>query len=157
MRTFDFAPLLGASIGFDSLFNLQDRLKRQAAGERAYPPYDIQKTSEDTYRITLALAGFNQDDIEISLEDQALVISAQGPNDEEEDEDQTNFLFRGIARRAFERRFQLADFIRVKNASFKSGLLHINLEREIPEHMRPRRIEISGSGRRAITGKKKAA
>jgi molecular chaperone IbpA len=138
MRSFDLTPLLRSSVGFENLNRLVDFASRPDISDSAYPPYDIEKTGEDAYRITMAVAGFAQDDLDISLKENVLTIKAKGSEEEEE----RTFLHRGIAKRSFERRFQLADTIRVDGASFENGLLNIELAREVPEHKKERRIEI---------------
>ncbi len=139
MRTLDLSPLLRSTIGFDNI----NRMFDQAANvkEAAYPPYDIEKVGDDDYRITVALAGFTENDLSITVQDGVLVISGKGTEDEAEENDR--FLYRGIAKRAFERRFKLAETIRVLDAGFENGLLVINLQREVPEHLKPREIQIN--------------
>jgi len=140
MRTnFDFAPYRRSTVGFDRLFDLLESSAR--ADTETYPPFDIEQQGEDQYRITLAVAGFRPEDIEIVAQNNQLTV--KGNRGDEADTGQ--YLHRGIATRAFERRFQLADFVVVQDASFDSGLLRIQLKREIPEAMKPRRIEISGA------------
>ena len=140
MRTnFDFAPYRRSTVGFDRLFDLLETNAR--TDTENYPPFDIEQQGEDQYRITLAVAGFRPDEIEIVAQNnQVTVRGSRG-----EEADPSRFLHRGIATRAFERRFQLADFVVVQDASFDSGLLRISLKREIPEAMKPRRIEISAT------------
>ena len=140
MRQVDFSPLYRSTIGFDRLFNMLDGL---AAPEQAqsYPPYNIERTGENTYRITMAVAGFDERELSIEAHAQTLVVKGEKAEDDKLTE--TEFLYRGIAKRAFERRFQLADHVEVKAASLKNGLLHIDLLRNIPEAMKPRRISIS--------------
>lgn len=140
MRHVDFSPLYRSTIGFDRLFNMLDGF---AAPEQAqaYPPYNIERTGENAYRITMAVAGF--DDRELSIEAHAQTLTIKGEKLEDEKNGETEFLYRGIAKRAFERRFQLADHVEVKAASLKNGLLHIDLLRSIPEAMKPRRIAIT--------------
>lgn len=140
MRHVDFSPLYRSTIGFDRLFNMLDGF---TAPEQAptYPPYNIERTGENAYRITMAVAGF--DDRELSIEAHAQTLTVKGEKIEDEKAGETEFLYRGIAKRAFERRFQLADHVEVKAASLKNGLLHIDLLRSIPEAMKPRRIAIS--------------
>ncbi len=136
MRTnFDFAPYRRSTVGFDRLFNL---LETSAREEDGYPPFDIVKEGEDSYRITLALAGFAPSDIEVVAQQNLLVVLGRRA----EHNDQGEYLHRGIAARAFERRFQLADFMEAGHASFEHGLLSIELKRVVPEAMKPRRIEI---------------
>src|SRR6056297_3242113 len=139
MRHFDFAPLYRSSVGFDQLASLMDRALSTEAGQPSYPPYNIEKTAEDAYRISIAVAGFAADDLDIEVKENALVVTARKA---EEDEDRT-FLHRGIAARAFERRFHLADHVRVTGAKHADGMLHIDLVREVPEALKPRRIEVT--------------
>ena len=140
MRTnFDFAPYRRSTVGFDRLFDLLETSARSETEN--YPPFDIEQQGEDRYRITLAVAGFRPDEIEIVAQNNQLTVKG----DRAEEGDVGRYLHRGIATRAFERRFQLADFIVVQDASFDSGLLRISLKREIPEAMKPRKIEI-GTG-----------
>jgi len=139
MRTnFDFTPYRRSTVGFDRFFDLLETSMRADAGE-GYPPFDLEKDGEDRYRITLAVAGFRPDDIEIIAQENQLTVTGRKA-DEEAD---ARYLHRGIAARPFERRFQLADFVQVRSASFDNGLLTITLEREVPEAMKPRRIEIT--------------
>ncbi len=138
MRHVDFAPLYRSTVGFDRLFNMLDGIG-QAEQANSYPPYNIERTGENAYRITMAVAGF--DESELSIEAREHVLSVKGERSQEEDE--TEYLHRGIAKRAFERRFQLADHVEVRGALLKNGLLHIDLIRELPEAMKPRRIAIA--------------
>ena len=141
MRTnFDFTPYRRSTVGFDRLFALLEATARPETAD-GYPPFDIERESEDSYQITLAVAGFRPDDIEIVAQNNQLTVSGRKPDER----DDGRFVHRGIATRAFERRFQLADFVQVQNASFDNGLLRIALKREIPEAMKPRRIEITGA------------
>lgn len=142
MRSFDFAPLLRSSIGFENLNRLVDFATR-GEGD-SYPPYNIEKVGEDVYRISMATAGFSRDELEITAQDNVLIVT--GRAQESAEGDQREFLHRGIAKRAFERRFQLADTIKVTGASYNDGLLDIQLVREVPEHKKPRTIQIDGSG-----------
>lgn len=137
MNALDFSPLFRSTIGFDRLSEMLDRTADQTA---SYPPYNIMKLDEDNYRITMAVAGFSEKDIDIVAKDQQLIV--QGRVQEREEARNVTFLHRGIAERAFERRFQLADHIRVTSAGMENGLLTISLIREIPEQMKPRRIDI---------------
>ena len=139
MRTYDFAPLYRSSVGFDQLANLMDRVLTNDVAQPSYPPYNIEKTADDAYRISLAVAGFGSDDLSIEVKENALLVTAKKG---QEDTEKT-YLHRGIATRAFERRFHLADHVRVTGASHTDGMLHIDLQREIPEALKPRRIEIS--------------
>ena len=140
MRTFDFAPLLRSSIGFENLNRLVDFATR-GEGE-AYPPYNIEKVGEDAYRISMATAGFSRDELEITAQDNVLIVTGRA---QEGTEAEREFLHRGIAKRAFERRFQLADTIKVTGAAYNDGLLDIQLVREVPEHKKPRNIAIGGA------------
>jgi molecular chaperone IbpA len=145
MTTYDFAPLFRTAIGFDRLARLVDTAA-EAAAAPAYPPYNIEKTGDETYRLTMAVAGFGNEDIEIVVRDNTLVIAGRIGGAETP---QTEVLYRGIAGRAFERRFVLADHIVVDGADLKNGLLHVGLKRVVPEALKPRRITI-GSGQPAI-------
>jgi molecular chaperone IbpA len=140
MRSFDFAPLLRSSIGFENLNRLVDFATR-GEGD-AYPPYNIEKVGEDTYRISMATAGFSREELDITAQDNVLIVTGRAIESAENDRE---FLHRGIAKRAFERRFQLADTIKVTGASYNDGLLDIQLVREVPEHKKPRTIQIDGS------------
>jgi molecular chaperone IbpA len=141
MRTLDFAPLLRSSIGFENLNRLVD-LASRGDGD-AYPPYNIEKLGDGTYRIQMAVAGFTRDELDMVIQENMLVVV--GRAGDAQDGDAREFLHRGIAKRAFERRFQLADTIKVTGASYENGLLNVDLVREIPEHKKPRRISIDGS------------
>lgn len=140
MRTLDLSPLLKSTIGFDHM----NRIFETATSNNdvSYPPYNIEKLNEDDYRITMALAGFTDDDLNIELDAGVLTISADGSEDEA---DTDRFLHRGIAKRAFKRHFRLAETIRVLGADFENGLLMIDLQREIPEHLKPRQIKINNT------------
>jgi len=140
MRTFDLAPLHRFAIGFDNVSRLLDTASRLDEQTTAYPPYNIEKVSEDAYRITMAVAGFAPEALDVTVHDSTLVISGR---QERTAEDPANFMHRGIATRAFERKFELADHIKVKGADIEHGLLHVNLERHVPEEKKPRKIEIS--------------
>lgn len=144
MTRFDLTPLFRSSIGFDHLSQLIDSAFDQATESMSYPPYNIEKLSEDNYRISMAVAGFEEDEIAITAQDNTLTVSAKS----KQDNDKREFLYRGIAGRAFERRFQLADYIRVTDAAMNNGMLHIDMVREVPERMKPRIIEIA-SGKKA--------
>jgi len=146
MRTFDLAPLYRSTVGFDQLANMMDRVLSIDVAQPSYPPYNIEKTADDAYRISLAVAGFSADDLSIEVKQNALVVTAK-KGDETSDK---TYLHRGIATRAFERRFHLADHVRVTGASHEDGMLHIELEREIPEALKPRRIEISSGASKAV-------
>ena len=137
MTTFDFTPLFRTAIGFDRFANALELANRCDAG--GYPPYNIELVEEDRYRITLAVAGFSKDELEIETKENRLTVTGRKQSDGDEG---SQFLHRGIANRSFERGFQLADFVRVDGAAIEDGLLHIDLVREIPDAMKPRRIEI---------------
>ncbi|MDF1633768.1 Hsp20 family protein [Mycoplana sp. MJR14] len=143
MRHFDFSPLYRSTVGFDRLFTMLDSLGQPDQGQ-TYPPYNIERTGENAYRITMAVAGF--DESELSIEAREHVLTVKGEK-AEENGDQSQFLYRGIAKRAFERRFQLADHVEIRGAQLKNGLLHVDLVREIPEAAKPRKIEIVSVGR----------
>lgn len=145
MRNFDLAPLYRATVGFDQVADLMDRVMASDVTQPTYPPYNIEKTADDAYRISIAVAGFGADDLSVEVKDGALVVSAAKAED---DSDRT-YLHRGIATRAFERRFQLADHVRVTGASHADGMLHIDLMREMPEALKPRRIAIA-SGEQSV-------
>ena len=139
MRTYDFAPLWRSTVGFDRLFDLA-QAAAQHAGEDNYPPYNIERLGEDSYQISLAVAGFSPDEISITAEQNVVTIEGNKP-----DKAEREFLYRGISTRQFKRQFNLADYVQVKDASFDNGLLNIALVREIPEAMKPRQIAINGS------------
>ncbi|WP_417248412.1 Hsp20 family protein [Celeribacter sp.] len=140
MRNFDLAPLYRASVGFDQIADLMDRMLTQDVSQPSYPPYNIEKTDDDAWRISLAVAGFSTDDISIEQRENALVISARKA--EESESTEKTYLHRGIATRAFERRFHLADHVKVTGASHENGMLHVDLVREVPEALKPRQIAI---------------
>ena len=146
MNAFDFTPLFRTAIGFDRLAHALETANRADAG--GYPPYNIELTGEDRYRITLAVAGFTADEIDIEARENLLRITGQKGTDVAD----RQFLHRGIANRNFERTYQLADYVRVEGADLSDGLLHVDLKREIPEAMKPRRIEIRGQQERLIDG-----
>lgn len=139
MRTFDMSPLYRATVGFDQIADLMDRVLTNDVSQQTYPPYNIEKTADDAYRISVAVAGFSDADLSVEVKENALHISGRKSDDNEE----RKFLHRGIATRAFERRFHLADHVRVTGASHVDGMLHIDLVREVPEALKPRRIEIA--------------
>ncbi|MDX1626844.1 MAG: Hsp20 family protein [Wenzhouxiangellaceae bacterium] len=140
MTTFDLSPLYRTAIGFDRLADTLTNASRLESN--GYPPYDIESRGEDRYRISMAVAGFSEEELDIVTEQNTLTVS--GARKEESEDDDRQFLYRGIAKRSFERRFQLADHVRVDAASLENGLLHIDLVRELPEKMKPRRIRIGG-------------
>lgn len=136
MRHFDFAPLYRSTIGFDRIAQLLDSMG--SVDEGAYPPYNIERLGENEYRITMAVAGFSDNEIKIEVKEQSLTVRGEKAPDDKE----RHFLHRGIAARSFERRFQLADYVEVKGADLRDGLLHVDLQRNIPERMKPRTIPI---------------
>ena len=138
MRTYDFAPLFRSTIGFDRMMNLLDSAARGDEQSLSYPPYNIEKTGENAYRIVMAVAGFAEADLTVGVEDGLLSVAGRGLKDD----DQSRYLHRGIARRAFERRFELADHIQAVGASLANGLLSIELVREVPEAKKPRSIKV---------------
>lgn len=152
MRHVDFSPLYRSTVGFDRLFSMLDTLGQPESGQ-SYPPYNIERTGEDAYRITMAVAGFGEN--EISIEAHRNVLTVKGEKSDAENGEGSEVLYRGIASRAFERRFQLADHVDVVGAALKNGLLHIDLKRNIPEELKPRKIEIGivGSKAKQIEGK----
>lgn len=139
MRTFDLAPLYRATVGFDQIADLMDRVLTNDPSAQTYPPYNIEKTADDGWRISIAVAGFSQGELGVEVRENALIVSGR----KEEEERERTYLHRGIANRAFERRFHLADHVRVTGASHVDGMLHIDLVREVPEALKPRRIEIA--------------
>lgn len=143
MRGFDLTPLFRSSVGFDRMRDLLEATQRMTDAP-AYPPYNIEKTGEDSYRITMAVAGFGEDDVSIVAQDNSLVIAGKVERDEKAEE--PKYLYRGIAGRAFERRFELAEHIKVAGATLENGLLHVDLVREVPEAMKPRQIKIGVAG-----------
>ncbi len=149
MRTFDFAPLHRATVGFDQIADMLDRVMTNEVSQPSYPPYNIEKTADDAYRISIAVAGFAEADLAVEVKENSLVVSAR----KAEEDGERSYLHRGIATRAFERRFQLADHIHVTGASHIDGMLHIDLKREVPEALKPRRIEIANGDAKAIEGK----
>ena len=143
MRAFDLTPLHRATVGFDQIADLMDRALASDVGQNSYPPYNIEKTDDDAWRISIAVAGFSENDLAIEVKDRSLNVTGRKAADEAE----RNYLHRGIATRAFERRFHLADHVRVTGASHENGMLHIDLTREVPEALKPRRIEIASTGK----------
>ena len=139
MRNFDLAPLYRASIGFDQIADMMDRVLSGDVNQPSYPPYNIEKTAEDAYRISIAVAGFSDDELSVEVREHALIVSAR----KAEDAGERTYLHRGIATRAFERKFQLADHVKVTGATHTDGMLHIDLVREVPEALKPRRIAIA--------------
>jgi molecular chaperone IbpA len=143
MRSFDLSPLYRSTVGFDRMFNLLDSLGGVDNSGQSYPPYNIERTGENDYRVTMAVAGFGEDDINIEVKENTLTVKGDKKSESEQKEEQ--FLYRGIAARSFERRFQLADHVEVKGATLENGLLHVDLVREIPEAAKPRTITIGKS------------
>ena len=141
MRSFDLTPLYRATVGFDQVADLMDRVLTDNVAAQTYPPYNIEKTADDAWRISIAVAGFADEDLSVEVRDSALIVTARKAEDDESRE--RKFLHRGIATRAFERRFALADHVKVTGASHADGMLHIDLVREVPEALKPRRIEIA--------------
>jgi molecular chaperone IbpA len=141
MDGFDFSPLFRSTIGFDRLARLVDSATRVDNTAMSYPPYNIEKTGDDAYRLTMAVAGFSQDELDITVHEGTLIVSGKA----QKEEANSRYLHRGIARRAFERRFSLADHIKVVGASLDNGLLHVDLVREVPEAMKPRTIKIASA------------
>src|SRR5262245_43369389 len=140
MRHIDFSPLYRSTVGFDRLFNLLDSASG-VEGPTAYPPYNIERLGDNEYQITMAVAGFGQDEIRVDVKEQTLTVTGEKKADEKE----RQFLHRGIAARTFERRFQLADHVEVKGADLKDGLLYVDLVRNVPERLKPRSIAIGNS------------
>jgi molecular chaperone IbpA len=145
MNALDFAPLFRTAIGFDRLARLAD--SAAATADTTYPPYNIEKTGDDSYRITMAVAGFGPDDIELTVKENTLFVAGRAGNGEAQ---KAEVLYRGIAGRAFERRFVLADHIVVDGAELQNGLLHVNLKRIVPESLKPRRIPVSSGAARLV-------
>ncbi|MCI0752906.1 Hsp20 family protein [Teichococcus vastitatis] len=155
MNAFDTAPLFRSAIGFDRLARLMDTARAAADGP-AYPPYNIEKTGDDSYVLTMAVAGFGPEDLDITSQDNVLLVSGKAKAENDQDR---RYLHRGIAGRAFERRFVLADHIQVEGADLANGLLHVALKREVPEALKPRRIAISAArpAQPVLEGEKQAA
>ncbi len=139
MRNFDMTPLYRATVGFDQIADMMDRVLTSEIRQPTYPPYNIEKTADDAYRISIAVAGFSDADLSVEVKEGSLVVSARKVDEDGE----KSYLHRGIATRAFERKFQLADHVRVTGAAHADGMLHIDLVREVPEALKPRRIEIA--------------
>ncbi|RDE08390.1 Hsp20 family protein [Pelagibacterium lacus] len=149
MQRYDFSPFYRSTVGFDRLFSRLDNLVAEDA--KSYPPYNIERTGDDAYRITIAVAGFSSGDIAIETKENSLQV--KGARDNSANDKQREFLHRGIAERAFELRFQLADHVEVSGAAIENGLLHIDLKRELPESKRPRQIEIKSGTTQTIEDK----
>ena len=150
MRTYDFSPLFRSAIGFDRVPSMIDAALRSSDSVGSYPPYNIEKTGDDAYRISMAVAGFSRDELDVEIRDGVLIVTGTASPEKGD----ATYLHRGIARRAFERRFQLADHVEVKSADLVNGLLDIELIRELPEAMKPKTIEIGSS--KVIAGQKAA-
>jgi molecular chaperone IbpA len=154
MRTFDLTPLYRSTVGFDRLFSLLDSFGGLDGSAPTYPPYNIERTGENAYRISVAVAGFTEKELSLEVKENTLVI--RGEKQTSEKRDDAEVLYQGIAARAFERRFELADHVEVRGANLENGLLHVELVREIPEAMKPRQIPINAKGK-VIEAKAKAA
>src|ERR1700737_1290785 len=150
MRTFDLAPLYRSTVGFDRLFSMLDQVAG-VDGAPSYPPYNIERTGENAYRITLAVAGFSESDLSIEAKENTLTI--RGEKQAKADEKKGEVLYQGIAARAFERAFQLADHVEVRGAALENDLLHVDLVRELPEAMKPRQIPINGGSAKVLEAK----
>jgi molecular chaperone IbpA len=142
MDSFDFSPLFRSTIGFDRLMRMADAAMRVDNASLGYPPYNIEKTGEDSYRLTMAVAGFSPDELDVTVQQNSLVVTGKAKKDEHE----TRYLHRGIARRGFERHFSLADHIKISGASVVNGMLHVDLTREVPDEAKPRKIAIGTGG-----------
>src|ERR1700720_104062 len=142
MDRFDFSPLFRSTIGFDRLTRLVDAATRVDSASVAYPPYNIEKTGEDAYRLTMAVAGFSPAELDITVQENTLLVTGKGAQKEDEDENGVSYLHRGIARRSFERRFSLADHMKVVGASLDNGMLSVDVVHEVPEAAKPRTIKI---------------
>lgn len=151
MVNFDFSPLFRSSVGFDHLVSLLDSARRIDQSSNGYPPYNIERENDDAYRITMAVAGFDQSELTVETKEDTLTISGVKSK-----QDKHNYLYHGIAERNFERRFQLADHVKVTDAKLENGLLHINLVREIPEAKKARSIEIQSNNQKLLEGEKVA-
>lgn len=141
MRNFDMSPLYRASVGFDQFADLMDRVLTNDVSRDSYPPYNIEKTAEDGWRISIAVAGFTDEELAVEVKENSLNITAKKATDDAK----RTYLHRGIATRAFERRYHLAEHVRVTGAAHENGMLHIDLTREVPEALKPRRIEIAST------------
>jgi molecular chaperone IbpA len=151
MRTFDLAPLYRSTVGFDRLFSMLDQVSGFDGSGSTYPPYNIERTGENAYRITVAVAGFSESEISIEAKQNTLTI--KGEKQTKADEKKGEVLYQGIAARAFERVFQLAEHVEVRGASLENGLLHVDLVREVPEAMKPRQIPIGNGKPKVIDAK----
>ncbi len=151
MRTYDFSPLFRYSVGFDRIENLMATAMSRTDQSSSYPPYNIETIGESTYRITMAVAGFGEENLDVTQKENSLIICGNPHKDEHE----VSYLHQGIANRAFERRFDLADYVKVTNANLANGVLTIDLERELPEALKPRKIEIKKGPAAGLVGKAK--
>jgi molecular chaperone IbpA len=151
MRTFDLAPLYRSTVGFDRLFSLLDQASGFDASAPAYPPYNIERTGDNAYRISVAVAGFSEAELSVVAKESTLTI--RGEKQTKDEQKKGDVLYRGIAARTFERVFQLADHVEVKGARLENGLLHVDLVREIPETLKPRRIPIGNGGAKVVEAK----
>jgi molecular chaperone IbpA len=152
MDRFDFSPLFRSTIGFDRLARLVDAATRVDGASLAYPPYNIEKTGEDAYRLTMAVAGFSEDELDITVQESTLLVTGKA----KKEEDDGRYLHRGIARRAFERRFSLADHIKVVGASLVNGMLHVDLVHQVPEAAKPRKVQISAAEPAQVTAQQQS-
>jgi molecular chaperone IbpA len=155
MRTFDLSPLYRSTVGFDRLFSMLDKTMGFEGGGTPYPPYNIERTGENSYRVTIAVAGFSEFELSVEAKENALTV--KGEKQTKTSADKAEVLYQGIAARAFERVFRLADFVEVKAAGLENGLLHIDLVREIPEAMKPRTIRINAAPNGKVVETKAAA
>ena len=153
MDRFDFSPLFRSTIGFDRLTRLVDAATRVDTAALAYPPYNIEKTGEDAYRLTMAVAGFSPEEVDVTVQENSLLVTGRAKKEVED----SRYLHRGIARRAFERRFSLADHIKVVGATLENGMLHVDLAREVPEAAKPRKVQIGTTGQPEQVTQKQAA
>ena len=149
MRHFDLTPLYRSTIGFDRLASVLDSMTSLEGDAPSYPPYNIERVDENEYRLTMAVAGFGEGDLDVEVKENTLTIRAEKKSEDKK----ASYLHRGIATRAFERRFQLADYVQVTGAKLENGMLHVDLVRELPEKMKPRTIAINGNGQAAIESK----
>jgi molecular chaperone IbpA len=154
MRSFDFSPLFRSTVGFDRLFDLLDSVPQYDTAQ-TYPPYNIERTDDTHYRITLAVAGFAEKDLNVEVREGVLTV--QGKREDGTEPGKVGYLYQGIAGRAFDRRFQLAENVEVRGAKLENGLLHVDLERIVPDEQKPRRIPINGAEVKVIEGKARAA
>ena len=151
MITYDFSPLFRSSVGFDRLQKLLETATQADQNGNGYPPYNIESTGDNAYRVTMAVAGFDEDELSVEAHENILTVSGK----KQDDESQARYLHRGIARRDFVRKFQLADYVKVTGAKLVNGLLHVDLAREVPEEMKPRRIEIAKAESEGLAAKAK--